>query len=799
MIGVSVPCRRTRRFAGLFPRVAAAIAIAAATTLLAAPSPADAQTNPGSLGFGTDDNFKPTPGAQMLLESDQLIYDYDKSTVAAVGGVKIYYDGYTLEAKKVTYDQKNKTMVAEGGVKIVDRTGAIINAETIDITQDFANGFVTALKLDTPSQTHFAAEKALRKDGTTTTFYRGVYTACEPCREKPEKAPVWQVRAARIIVDHNEHMIYFRSARLEFLGIPVAYFPAFSSPDPTVKRKSGFLFPSAGYKSALGAFAKVPYFWALAPNYDLTFSPALYTKQGLLLDAEWRHRLDTGIYTLHMAGIAQADPDAFVEEGTRNSGDQEYRGGLRTTGQFFLNRLWTFGWDATLLSDRTFTRDYNVLYESTDVAVSQVHLTGISQTNYFDMRGYYFRVLTNDQGAEYNQARQPFVAPVVDQNYLFDKDVLGGQLTMRNNVVSLTRDQTDCVDSGGDGICRPGDAILGLKGNFNRASTDWTWQSQTIGPAGMVLKPFAYLRADAFYLSQDEQLLGIDDNGQYYRAMPAMGLEWRWPILAAGGASSVLIEPIAQMIVRPDEPLAGRLPNEDAQSLVFDDSSLFDWDKFSGYDRIEGGTRANVGFRYAAELGAIATVSGVVGQSYQIAGLNSFAVEDLTETGTVSGLEDDVSDYVGSATIDSGRGYFLTARGRFDSATFDVNQAQVTATGKMGDVTASASYLYLREQPAIASTNSGTPTDTISGRASWQFTETWRLFGSIAWDFAEKQMAGNSIGLAYDDECTTFSIAYSEITQDYTDLQTSKSLIVSLQLRTLGGTQFQSNFSDGSD
>ena len=117
----------------------------------------------------------------------------------------------------------------------------------------------------------------------------------------------------------------------------------------------------------------------------------------------------------------------------------------------------------------------------------------------------------------------------------------------------------------------------------------------------------------------------------------------------------------------------------------------------------------------------------------------------------------------------------------------------------MGDVTASASYLYLREQPAIASTNSGTPTDTISGRASWQFTETWRLFGSIAWDFAEKQMAGNSIGLAYDDECTTFSIAYSEITQDYTDLQTSKSLIVSLQLRTLGGTQFQSNFSDGSD
>ncbi len=59
------------------------------------------------------------------------------------------------------------------------------------------------------------------------------------------------------------------------------------------------------------------------------------------------------------------------------------------------------------------------------------------------------------------------------------------------------------------------------------------------------------------------------------------------------------------MIGRPDEQLAGTLPNEDAQSLVFDDPSLFDWDKFSGYDRVgRGGTRVNIGLRYRAELGA---------------------------------------------------------------------------------------------------------------------------------------------------------------------------------------------------
>ena len=46
-----------------------------------------------------------------------------------------------------------------------------------------------------------------------------------------------------MIHDGNEKMIYFEDARLEFFGKPVAYMPYFSAPDPTVKRKSGFLIP----------------------------------------------------------------------------------------------------------------------------------------------------------------------------------------------------------------------------------------------------------------------------------------------------------------------------------------------------------------------------------------------------------------------------------------------------------------------------------------------------------------------------------------------------------------------------
>ena len=64
-------------------------------------------------------------------------------------------------------------------------------------------------------------------------------------------------------------MIYFEDARLEFFGVPLAYLPYFSAPDPTVKRKTGVLMPSYSTSSVYGLGVSVPYYWALAPDYDL--------------------------------------------------------------------------------------------------------------------------------------------------------------------------------------------------------------------------------------------------------------------------------------------------------------------------------------------------------------------------------------------------------------------------------------------------------------------------------------------------------------------------------------------------
>ncbi len=179
---------------------------------------------------------------------------------------------------------------------------------------------------------------------------------------------------------------------------------------------------------------------------------------------------------------------------------------------------------------------------------------------------------------------------------------------------------------------------------------------------------------------------------QALRVMPTVGLEYRYPFINVQPWGTTTIEPIAQVIIRPNESYAGKLPNEDAQSMVFDTSNLFSVDKFSGYDRVEGGGRANAGVQATTQFDRGGTVTAVFGQSYQLFGLNSFAVADMTNTAIDSGLDKPVSDYVASLAYSPNRTYTFSTRARFDEATGSVERFE--AEGRANFDRWSVSMLY---------------------------------------------------------------------------------------------------------
>jgi len=248
------------------------------------------------------------------------------------------------------------------------------------------------------------------------------------------------------------------------------------------------------------------------------------------------------------------------------------------------------------------------------------------------------------------------------------------------------------------------------------------------------------------------------------------------------------LEPIGQIWVRPDEQEAGGLPNEDAQSLVFDASTLFERDKFSGYDRIEGGTRANLGLRYTGTFQNGVSLRGVFGQSYQIAGLNSFATPDLVNVGSSSGLETSRSDYVGSIGVDLPIGFSLIAEGRFDESTFELQRSDVGTSFSNSRFRTSIAHTTVKPQPGYGST---TDRNEISGSASIKFAEYWRAFGSVKYDIENSLLYNSRIGMGYHDECFDISFTYSQ-TRD-SNQAIDQSFGLSISLRTLGDIGVGSN------
>ncbi len=398
-------------------------------------------------------NFPPVPAPakppprhdnQMLVQAHQIDYDYTNDRVSAVGNVQMFYNGSHIEADRLIYDQKKKRLRAEGNVRLTEADGKITYGDFMDFSDDYRDGFVDSLRLDAPDLTRMAAPRAERSGGNYTVFQSGVYTACLPCKDDPKKPPLWQVKAARIIHDQGEKMIYFEDARLEFWGVPLAYMPFFSAPDPTVKRKTGFLMPMFLTTSKYGFAARVPYYWALAPDYDFTFTPLLTSKQGPLLEGEWRQRLINGAYSIRATGISQMDKQYFLQTGgPDNPGYRQFRGSVDSTGQFAITNKWVWGWEGTWVSDPTYFQDYNLwkisnsdLIKSTsDTAISQLYLTGKGNRSYFDMRGMYFYGFSTAD----TQKQLPVILPVVDYTYTFDRPVLGGELGYNMNFTSLPR------------------------------------------------------------------------------------------------------------------------------------------------------------------------------------------------------------------------------------------------------------------------------------------------------------------------------------------------------------------------
>jgi LPS-assembly protein len=176
-------------------------------------------------------------------------------------------------------------------------------------------------------------------------------------------------------------------------------------------------------------------------------------------------------------------------------------------------------------------------------------------------------------------------------------------------------------------------------------------------------------------------------------------------------------------------------------------------------------------------------VRSIIGQSFQLAGQNSFTTDDLVHAGANSGLETARSDYVGMAGIDLPNGLNLAWGQRLDDKTLQVRRSDATVGYHSKRFDTSVTYTQIAAQPKYGF---ATNNDEIQAVGSVKIRDAWSVFGAVTWDINNDVLSRRGFGFTYDDSCTVFTMAFA---QDRDIMGTSASdwqIGARLSFRTLG-------------
>ena len=677
-----------------------------------------------------------------LFKADRLRHERELGLVIATGSVEMVEGERVLRADTVNYNQKQDIVTATGNVVLMEPGGDVVFADHVELTGDFKDGIVENIRILMTDEARMAAVGARRVGGERTELRKAVYSPCRSCESK-SGTPLWRIKAVNVVHNKTEQSIEYRDAFMEFFGIPILYTPYFVHPDPTVKRRSGFLAPRYGSESVLGVILETPYYFNIAPDKDATVRPIFTTNEGLVLAGEYRQRFVDAELKLTGSGTY----------GTTQSGEQGFRGHLFSDIRADLNETWRTGADIRLTSDDTYLQRYD--FSSIDTLTNHAFVEGFKGQNYASAQSYFWRGLRNDD----DPGTTPLVAPILDFNAITPIGKGDARWALDANFLSLSR--SEGADS-------------------RRLSVTNSWELPHVARTGEVYHMYASLQADAYYASNVQKpgkAIGDTSSGFTGRLFPRIGLDWRFPFSRSSGSSTQIIEPIAGFQVAPNGGNSGQIPNEDSQDIEFDETNLFSRNRFTGLDRVEGGQRVYYGLRFGI-FGSSGYSDGFIGQSYRLRRDSDFS--------PTSGLNDHFSDIVGRVSVQPSSPVKIQYRFRIDKDDFTARRNELSANVGPPALQLNLNYSFFDE-----GSGSGEFTDreeTTFGFSS-RITPAWSISASTRRDLQSSSTLNHNIGLTYECDCFTMKLTFARTFTQDRDVRPSDTIFVRLIFKNLGEIQ----------
>jgi LPS-assembly protein len=308
-----------------------------------------------------------SPLADPFIIDDHLIhFDADdfrldsNGHAALKGHVKVHQDARTMSADSMNYDYGTGKLTVAGSVDFEDPKlriksdtgrydsvgGADFDEANFQILDRNGRGFARTLAVDPDGNVQLDQVR---------------YTTC------PVGNQDWMLQASSITLDTTDQEGSARHVLMRFKGVPIFYTPALSFPLGD-ERKSGVLFPNFGHSGTNGYQLQVPYYFNLAPNYDLTLTPGILSTRGVQLGGEFRY--------LTAASHGQIEA-TFLPDDKITHSDRSY---FHATDVTDLREGLRFDADLAAVSDTNYFSDFAVGSEQTSVT----YLQRRAEVQYYD-------------------------------------------------------------------------------------------------------------------------------------------------------------------------------------------------------------------------------------------------------------------------------------------------------------------------------------------------------------------------------------------------------------------------------
>lgn len=277
------------------------------------------------------------------------------------GSVDLKRGDQFVHADNMRINQQTDQYIAEGNVRYQDASMRMLADRASGNTEKDTHE-IDNVRYQLVARRGNGGAEQIRMNGAQGTLQSSTYSTCPPSDRR------WELRAQRIDVDTDAGFATAHSATLRVGRVPVLYMPWFKFPIDD-RRLTGLLYPSIRSSGRDGFDWRQPIYLNLAPNYDMTLTPRLMTRRGLMLGTEFRYLTPTGRGTLdldvmpsddltrrnHDVELAEFLANGYSLDNRRKSD----RGRFGFLGTQNVNPHWQARANLNWISDARYLEDFN--------------------------------------------------------------------------------------------------------------------------------------------------------------------------------------------------------------------------------------------------------------------------------------------------------------------------------------------------------------------------------------------------------------------------------------------------------